>query len=265
MDVWDSNNVKTSNMALPDNGVIYVDNLACSTTQSPLLQNYNEPSGCANVTVSGTYSKNLTIGSRKDIIIGPRLDPTKGNRPSTSNGDLTRSGDVVLGLIADNFVRVQHAVDRSDPNDEGDCTNRLAVSDNKPVFNITIEAAVLSLQHRSSPTTTVAAQSSARSPRRARSRRSSAARSASSARPASSRTTTTTTGCATAARRSSSTPSRQPGASCGRTSRFRRRSRTQPDGQGATRTLSSSSRSSTARSGSAVAVSGKCRRRRPAR
>jgi Tfp pilus assembly protein PilX len=147
MDVWDQNGVYTANMALPNNGVIYVDNGACTTTVSPLKQMYNEPKGCANVTVFGTYSKNLTIGSAKDIILGPRLNPSTLS-PTASNGDLKRSGDVVMGLIANNFVRIQHAVNRTGSNvNTEDCDSNRKAPDGKWMHDITIEAAILSLQH----------------------------------------------------------------------------------------------------------------------
>ena len=70
-------------MPLPANGVIYVDNGACPTTQSPLLPDYNEAAGCANVTVTGTYSKNLTIGSARTSS-SARGSIRERQRPSTS-------------------------------------------------------------------------------------------------------------------------------------------------------------------------------------
>jgi hypothetical protein len=48
--------------------------------------------------VSGTYPKSMTIASQADIVV---------------TGNLTGSGDAVLGLIANNFVRVVHPVSRS--------------------------------------------------------------------------------------------------------------------------------------------------------
>jgi Tfp pilus assembly protein PilX len=129
------------NQPLPANGVIYVRNGSCATTQTPLRQSYNEPAGCANVTVYGTYSRSLTIASQKDIIVGAPVNPSTGN-PIRSSGDLVRSGNVVLGLIADKFVRVSHAVDRS----VSPCVNRKA-PDGKWTHNITIDAAMLSLAH----------------------------------------------------------------------------------------------------------------------
>jgi Tfp pilus assembly protein PilV len=108
------------------------------SNQAPPLQAYSEPQGCANVYVSGTYAGNLTIASEKDIVIRP---PT-----SSSNGNVIRSGDVMLGLIANNFVRVYHKVSRSDSTSMTSCTN--TNSSSSPLMNtVTIEAAILSLSH----------------------------------------------------------------------------------------------------------------------
>ena len=121
-------------MAYPPKGVIYVKNGVCGTTDPPISADYDEPSGCAQLYVSGTYTKSLTLASQKDIIV---------KAPSGSdNGDLKREGDVVLGLIADHYVRVAHRVNRG----TNPCSN--VNSGTWPLMdNVTIEAAILSLQH----------------------------------------------------------------------------------------------------------------------
>lgn len=133
-----TNNGTTTNMPYPSNGLIYVKSGACGTSTSPPLQDYNEPSGCANVYISGTYSQGLTIASEKDIIIKPPAN--------SSNGDVRRSGDVLLGLIANNFVRVYHRVTRSDWTDADSCTNVNTAS--APLMSdVSIDVAILSLTH----------------------------------------------------------------------------------------------------------------------
>jgi hypothetical protein len=121
--------VKTTNVPLPPNGVIYVKNGACTGVKTPLLQRYDDPVGCAVVYLSGTYSKSLTIASANDIVI---------------TGDVRRdtNTDTVLGLIANNNVRVYHPVTRSNWNDEDNCTNANGTMD-----NVTIDAAILALTH----------------------------------------------------------------------------------------------------------------------
>ncbi|MGH2945835.1 MAG: hypothetical protein ACRDPC_06160 [Solirubrobacteraceae bacterium] len=115
----------TETLSLPPNGVIFVEhnNTAqgtCGTIRTPLEQRYDDSKRCAILTVSGTYPKSMTLASRSDILI---------------DGDLERSGDVVLGLIADNFVRVKHQV--------SNCNN---VSSGT-LHDVHIEAAILTLAH----------------------------------------------------------------------------------------------------------------------
>jgi hypothetical protein len=68
----------------------------------------------------------VTIAADNDVIV---------------NGDITRSGDVLVGLIANNFVRIYHPVTRSS-GDGSTCTNATGT-----MTNVTVEAAILALQH----------------------------------------------------------------------------------------------------------------------
>ena len=94
----------TTTMALPSNGVIYVDNSLTGSCSGGYVreQRYSglgagSPSSCGNAWVSGTYNSDLTIGADNDVIV---------------ENDLIRGNDgVLLGLIANNFVRVYHPVD----------------------------------------------------------------------------------------------------------------------------------------------------------
>ena len=126
---------------VPANSVIHVKNGAgCGAGVSPIIQDYTEPAGCANVYVKGRYNQNLTLVSDKDIIV---------------NGNICRLGsgadckgsagsDVLLGLIATNFVRVYHpVVNRLYSNGiPYDCTNGPGI-----IKDVRIEAAILSLEH----------------------------------------------------------------------------------------------------------------------
>ncbi len=129
MDVTYPGGSKTG-LALPANGVIYVNNVACSQgyqrtntfRTSDALQ-----STCGDVQVSGTYNKDITIGADNDIIV---------------TDDLKRGGSapgVLAGLIANNFVRVYHPVNYSSGNCAGNATGGPG--------SITIEAALLALNH----------------------------------------------------------------------------------------------------------------------
>ena len=106
----------------PANGVLYVQQnarLGCSSIDGPLETDYTDPSGCAILTVKGTYTKSLTLASDADILI---------------DGDLLRSGDPVLGLVALNFVRIKHGV----RNCGGSCFVKA---------DYHVQAAILTLQH----------------------------------------------------------------------------------------------------------------------
>jgi hypothetical protein len=106
-------------LPLPTNGVIYVANSACSSGYSPFGTTYPSLSGCGNVYVHGNYSGPLTIAAANDVIV---------------DGDVTNSGGGMLGLIANNFVRVYHPC-ASGENGAGSLTDPL------------IEAAILAINH----------------------------------------------------------------------------------------------------------------------
>jgi Tfp pilus assembly protein PilX len=118
----------------PPNGVIYVQSGGWCPANPPITATYTGQQNCANVYVSGTYNQSLTINAENDIIIKPPA--------GSSNGDVIGANDAVLGLIANNFVRVAHEVTRGWRDGYNACTNVTPT-----MQNVTIEAAILSLQH----------------------------------------------------------------------------------------------------------------------
>jgi hypothetical protein len=116
--------------------IIYATNaVGCNSSYDPTSVNYPLSSGnfpsssplnghahgpCGDIYISGTYTTPLTITTTNDIIVTDNLQTTED-----SNGNPT--GSATLGLVADQYVRVQH-----------DC------SGNPPV---TIDAAILTLAH----------------------------------------------------------------------------------------------------------------------
>ena len=127
-----TNNNTTVTKAWPTNGVLYVKNGNSCDPEFPTAADYNEPSGCGNVYVSGTYAQPLTIAAANDVIVRP----TSVASPLDANITQSGTNDATLGLIANNFVRVAHSV-------SSDCRSNTA-----PVLtNVTIEAAILALQH----------------------------------------------------------------------------------------------------------------------
>jgi Tfp pilus assembly protein PilX len=120
MDVRLSNGTTLTNQPLPPNGILWVGDGGCTVPDAPPPNaKYNESSGCATVYVHGTYSRDITIASAQDIVV---------------DGDLTRNGNFVAGLIANNFVRVQHKVIG--------CVNAPGVGGDR-----TIDAAIMSVGH----------------------------------------------------------------------------------------------------------------------
>jgi type II secretory pathway pseudopilin PulG len=128
--------------SIPTNGVIYVSNGTCTEEPySPFEATYPETSGCGNVYVKGeNYSGQLTIAAQNDIII---------------NGDLTRASGSsgMLGLIANNFVRIYHPYCKSGvttcttsmgETEREDCNGQ---NSSDSVKDLEIDAAILAIEH----------------------------------------------------------------------------------------------------------------------
>jgi hypothetical protein len=116
-------------VSLPTNGVIYVKNgSGCSSSYSPFTVTYPTSSGCGNVYVHGTYSGLLTIAAENDIIV---------------DDDLIRTGSGLLGLIANNFVRVYHPF--SAETGKGNCNGGSNGAGSQT--NLRIDAAILAINH----------------------------------------------------------------------------------------------------------------------
>jgi type II secretory pathway pseudopilin PulG len=117
----------TTTMALPANGVIYVEKNGACSLQAPRQIDYNRPGEhtCAILTVHGTYPKSMTLGSEDDVLI---------------DGDLRADASKpVLGLIANRFVRVKHDV-------SGACGGNTTSGPHAVREDYHIEAAILALR-----------------------------------------------------------------------------------------------------------------------
>jgi len=118
----------------PSNGVLYVANsktTPCSLTYDPDNPSYTGNTGCGTVYIQGTYGSPLTINAENDIVI---------------DGNLTHSGATsVLGLVANNFVRVYHPVG-NEPSSSASCSKSSANAAGT-MTNVSIDAMILSLQH----------------------------------------------------------------------------------------------------------------------
>jgi hypothetical protein len=119
-----SNSTSTSTVAFPSSGVVYVKNgscagsnwPSCSSEYSPFNASYPSGSDCGTVLISGTYSGELTIAAERDIVIEGNLTRTAGSQG-------------LLGLIANNFVRIKH-----------ECSGF-------KLENLKVEAAILAIEH----------------------------------------------------------------------------------------------------------------------
>jgi Tfp pilus assembly protein PilX len=150
-------------IGVPSDGVVYVQNGAgCSNSYSPFTTTYPPTSGCGNAIVDtapgGSYSGQLTIAAENDVVIDGDI------RRTSSSADL-------LGLIANNFIRVKHPICEtaqtpSDPDcaggtgvpgsvteqaAKGDCDadndNRRGGNGNGSIQDLTIDAALLAIDH----------------------------------------------------------------------------------------------------------------------
>lgn len=113
--------------AYPPNGVIYIQNGDCGQTTRPLAP-LSTPVGCGDAHIHGTYGSDLTIATENDILV---------------RGNVLKSNDRMLGLIANNYIRVHHPV-RNLSIPTSSSTQISCVNDNSPT-NVQIDAAVLSL------------------------------------------------------------------------------------------------------------------------
>jgi hypothetical protein len=129
---------------IPSDGVVYVKNGSCTASYSPFTATYPTSSGCGNAIVhsSSDYTGQLTIAAENDVIIDGSI------RRNTNSGGL-------LGLLANNFVRVKHPL-CPDTNPGCDGTTSAETAKNQcnsgvngpgSIQNPTIDAAILSIAH----------------------------------------------------------------------------------------------------------------------
>ncbi len=128
--------IPTSSYSYPSNGVLYVANAttpACSLTYDFENPSYTGNTGCGTAYVSGTAGSPITIAAENDVVI--------------DNNILTSGSNTLVGLIANNFVRVYHPIGNQPlGTNTSTCTS---TSTNAPgsMTNVTIDAMLLSLRH----------------------------------------------------------------------------------------------------------------------
>jgi type II secretory pathway pseudopilin PulG len=135
-----NNSVTHTGVPFPSNGVIYVSNVSCAVTSyTPYNPSYTADSGCGNVYVSGNYTKSLTIAAENDVVID-------GNLTTPTNAEGTPTTGAVLGLIANNFVRVYHPLTGSRSSSYGSCGSSKN-NTSEDLTNAVIYAAILAVNH----------------------------------------------------------------------------------------------------------------------
>jgi hypothetical protein len=123
--------------------IVYVKNASgCDPTYTPYNPTYPATGPCGTVYVHGTYNRSLTIASQSDIIV---------------DGPIIKSGGApapVLGLTANNFVRVMHGIGgRPAGADQGDCGSNTILDGNpsgepdQTLTDLQIDAAILAIKH----------------------------------------------------------------------------------------------------------------------
>jgi hypothetical protein len=124
---------------IPASGLVYVaTNVECSAEYSPFTATYPATSNCGNAYVHGTYTGQLTIAADNDIIIDGK----------TCRGSCTGpTGNGMLGLIANNFVRVYHDYPTEKLPIGLSRTPECGSSTEVKVPDIVIDAAILSINH----------------------------------------------------------------------------------------------------------------------
>lgn len=134
--------------AYPSNGVVYVSNStteACpGNTYSPFTVTYPTSSPCGNAYVHGTYSGQLTIATQNDIVIDGSICWSTAAKCSEFP-----TGNEMLGLIANNFIRIYHDYPTEVINPttyDSECKPLEGKVEGK-LENIVIDAAVLSINH----------------------------------------------------------------------------------------------------------------------
>lgn len=131
------NEVTKENVPFPSKGLIYVSNSGTCPTYTPYGPTYTEDKGC-NVYVKGNYTGQLTIASENDIVIN-------GSITTPVNGEGIPLTNAVLGLIADNFVRIYHPLTGVRPKEFGECGSRSNAEGT--MKNVSIYAAILAVNH----------------------------------------------------------------------------------------------------------------------
>lgn len=122
-----------TDVAIPQDGVVYVSN-GGSCPEYAAVDSGAPPATCGNLELQGNFAANVTFTAENDILV--KDDVT---RTSSSSAFL-------LGLIATNYIRVDHPVTGCSPSSPITCNFRTGCANAAGTpTDVTIEAALLSL------------------------------------------------------------------------------------------------------------------------
>jgi Tfp pilus assembly protein PilX len=136
-----TNGGSTVTRPIPPEGVVYVANSttqSCSASYSPFTATYPSSSPCGNVYVRGNFTGQVTIAAENDVIVNGNLCRTTGGTCGSQP-----SGNGMVGLIANNFVRVYHPF--SAQTARGQCNG--GSNGSGSLTNPRIDAAILAISH----------------------------------------------------------------------------------------------------------------------
>jgi Tfp pilus assembly protein PilX len=128
--------------SLPSNGVVYVESVECGKEYTPFNVQYaitEPPSACGNAYVQGNYTGQLTIGADNDIVV------TNNICLESCENKLPFNGLGVLGLVANNFVRIYHP--HTQVYNEKTKIYECAENATGYLQNVRIDAAILAIDH----------------------------------------------------------------------------------------------------------------------
>jgi hypothetical protein len=122
-----------ADVPIPADGVVYVST-AGSCPEYESVDSGAEPDTCGNLELQGDYATSVTFTAENDIVVKQDVTRTVSGSP------------YLLGLIATNYVRVDHPVMNCDPASPVTCNFKTGC-DNAPATprDVDIEAAILSL------------------------------------------------------------------------------------------------------------------------